>query len=157
MKEIIIIAAISENSTIGKDNKIPWHYKEDFQHFKDLTLNHPVIMGRKTWESLPIKPLPKRKNIILTRNKDYVAEDVFLANSIESALNLCPDESKIYIIGGQNIYQTFMELANKLEITRIHKTIEGDTFFPEIDLNKWKIIKQEDKGKFSFVTYIKKN
>lgn len=156
--EIISIAAIANNNVIGNKGKIPWHIREDFKRFKRLTLNHPIIMGRKTYESLPIKPLPKRKNIIITRNKDLKIEDCDVFNSIEDVIKHCKDNNyeKIFLIGGESIYKLGMSLANKLEITHVDIIPEGDTFFPEIDEKEWKAIVEEKHEGYSFVTYIRK-
>lgn len=160
MTEVIIISAIANNNTIGLNGRIPWHISDDFKRFKSLTLNHPIIMGRKTYESLPIKPLPKRENIILTRNKDFTAENITIKNSFEEALEHCKDKEKVFIIGGSSIYEEGLKYANKLEITKINKDFEGDTFFPNINLKKWRLVNEEKHqdekiGEYSFQTYEK--
>lgn len=156
MTEIIIIVAVAENNVIGKDGKIPWHIKEDFQHFKKLTMGCPCIMGDKTYESLPIKPLPGRENIVLTFDKNYHPEGVIIKYSFEDALEYCKNNEKIFIIGGASIYKQGLKFANRMELTRIHKNYEGDTYFPEFDENEWIIEKKEDHDGFSFITYVKK-
>jgi len=171
MTEIIIIAAVAENSVIGKDNSIPWRISEDFQHFKNLTMGHPCIMGRKTFESLPPKfrPLPGRENIILTSDRNYGQEGAKTFGSLEDALEHCRknNEEKVFIIGGSSVYGMAMGFADILEITRIHKDFDGDAFFPEIDLNVWAAqssedlegmdVKNNEKVRFSFVRYARKN
>ncbi len=159
-QEIIIISAISKNNVIGIKNKIPWYIKKDFEHFKELTLDNPIIMGRKTWESLPIKPLPKRRNIVLTRDVNLDLPGVEVCDSFESALKLCEGEKKVFIIGGSNIYSQGLKYANVLELTRIDKEYEGDSFFPEINLEEWKIVSKkelidEKEGKYFFERYEK--
>ena len=156
MSEILIIAAVSKNNVIGKDGKIPWHIKEDFARFKQLTLNCPVIMGRRTLESLPIKPLPKRTNIVLTRQKDFQLDGVIVKGSLEEALNYCKDFEKVFIIGGQKVFEEGMKFAHKLEITRVEKEVEGDTFFPEIKKEEWEMEKEETGNGYSFQTYKRK-
>jgi len=157
---LILIVAISENNIIGNKGVIPWRIKEDLTRFKEMTLNHPVIMGRKTYESIPEKfrPLPQRKNIILS--KSFQNENgIYIARNLEEALNLT-DNQDSYIIGGREVYNLFLPLATNLEITRVHENYEGDTFFPEINLKEWNLIKKEDKISekginFSFLSYKK--
>ncbi len=155
MSKIIIIAAVSENNVIGKDGKIPWHIKEDLQHFKILTLNHPVIMGRKTYESLPVKPLKDRVNIVLTKQKEFSPPDVVVKNSLEEAIEYCKNYDKVFIIGGQSLFDEGLKIADTLELTRIHGNYEGDTFFPKINFNEW-ILKNREEGEgYSFLTYVR--
>ena len=161
-KEITIIAAVSENNVLGKNNKLIWHIPDDLKRFKKLTLGHSVIMGRKTFESIS-KPLPKRKNIILTRNKNYKAKGTFIANNIQEALNFCKNDNQPFIIGGGEIYKLFIDITDKIELTRIHQSYNGDAFFPEILEENWKLIysKKNNLNKnpiidFSYLTYIKK-
>ena len=158
-KEITLIAAASENNALGKDNQLIWHISEDLKRFKNLTQGHAIIMGRKTFESMP-KALPKRKNIILTRNKNYKAIDAWVANSLEEALELTGEDSQPFVIGGGEIYQLFIKRASKIELTRVHHSFEADAFFPEIDTREWKLIFEEKKlstieqpYKYSYLTY----
>lgn len=158
MVEIIIISALAKNDIIGKDNSMPWHLGEDFKRFKKLTLGHPVLMGRKTFESLPIKPLPKRENIILTRDKDYNPQGTIVFHDMRGAIEHFNKSEKIFIIGGANVYSQALEFADTLELTRIHKDFDGDTKFPKINFNEWKLIKEEKNidekiGEYSFLTY----
>ena len=133
--EIIIIAAIANNNIIGKDGTIPWHSKEDFKHFKETTLGFPIIMGRKTFQSIG-KPLVKRKNIIITRDKNYIYnhEDVFVFNDLINSIEFCRGENyeKVFIIGGAEIYIQALKFADRLIISHMKLETEGDTFFPEI-------------------------
>ena len=156
--ELTIIAAISENGVIGKSGKLPWHYSEDLKRFKQLTLNHSVLMGRKTYESiLNYKgcPLENRTNIVLSSKKYYNSiEGVIFVNSLDEALNKVRGE-KVYIIGGEKVYRLTLPLANKMEITKIHKIVEGDAFFPEYNKDEWKEVKREDREEYSFLTYKK--
>ena len=158
-KEITLIAAASENNALGKDNQLIWHISEDLKRFKNLTQGHAIIMGRKTFESMP-KALPRRKNIILTRNKNYKAIDAWVANSLEEALELTAGDSQPFVIGGGEIYQLFIKRASKIELTRVHHSFEADAFFPEIDTREWKLIFEEKKlstieqpYKYSYLTY----
>ena len=161
-KEITIIAAVSENNVLGKNNKLIWHIPNDLKRFKKLTLGHSVIMGRKTFESIA-KPLPQRKNIILTRNQNFKAKGTLIAHSVDEALNLCKNDNQPFIIGGGEIYKLFMDISDKIELTRIHKSYDGDAFFPKILEENWKLINTEKNNfnkspiiNFSYLTYIKK-
>jgi len=158
-KEITLIAAASENNALGKNNQLIWHISDDLKRFKNLTQGHAIIMGRKTFESMP-KALPRRKNIILTRNKNYKAIDAWVANSLEEALELTGEDSQPFVIGGGEIYQLFIKRASKIELTRVHHSFEADAFFPEIDTREWKLIFEEKKlstieqpYKYSYLTY----
>ena len=163
--ELILIAAVSENHVIGKDNDIPWYIPEDMKLFKKLTSGHPVIMGRKTYESLPdkFKPLPGRLNMILSRDENSVQEGAYVYNSMEEILSSLKDENpsvdgidydQVFIIGGQQIYELTLSLADRLEITHVKKTIlSGDSFFPKIDQSIWKVTEKQDFVDYSFVTY----
>ncbi len=160
-KGITIIAAAAENDALGKDNSLIWHISEDLQRFKKLTSGHAIIMGRKTFESMP-RALPNRRNIIVTRNKDYLAKDAEVCSSIENALSLVKDDIQPFIIGGGEIYRQSMALAECIELTRVHDEFDADTFFPHIPETKWKLITEEKKSKsktnnfsFSYLTYIK--
>jgi dihydrofolate reductase len=152
--KIIIIAAIAKNNVIGKGNMIPWHIKEDFMRFKNLTMGCPIIMGRKTFESLPIKPLPGRQNIVVSR--DFSHTHTIVKPSIEDAISFCKDEPKVFIIGGASIYEQAMKYANMLELTFIDRYYEGDVFFPKVNFDEWSLVKKEDKGWYSFNTYVRK-
>ena len=175
MSDIIIIVAIAQNNAIGKDGDIPWRIKEDFLHFKELTMGYPCIMGDKTYESLPAnaRPLPGRENIILTLEKDYrptgiidnVKADVIVLHDFNEAISYCKKKGvkKAFITGGATIYKLGLEVANYLELTQVHNDYAADTFFPKIDFSKWELIHREDKeGKdmkngekieFSYLTY----
>jgi dihydrofolate reductase len=161
MQEIIIIAAMAENRVIGKNNVMPWSIKEEMAHFTKLTKGYPCIMGRKTWDSLPKKPLPERLNIVVSRTMPAEANAMFpnfkLCSSLPAAIEYCTDYDKIFICGGETIYRQALELAYKIELTVIHKEYDGDTFFPEIDADCWTISNTEDFDVFSFITYTKNN
>lgn len=153
---ITLIAAAGKNNELGKDNDLLWHLPDDFKRFKTLTSGHYIIMGRKTFESFP-KPLPNRTHVIITRSKNYnVPENCFVVNSVEKAIEFCPKDEIIYIIGGGEIYRQSIEMADCIELTRVNSTFEADTFFPEIDLKEWKLETSEfhdkdEKHAFSFV------
>ncbi len=155
MKTISIIVAIDENNAIGKDNQLLWYIPDDLKRFKRLTTGHPVIMGKKTYESLPVKPLPNRMNIVLTDIPGEKIENCTMAYSIEEAISHCPDGEECFVMGGGMVYRQFLEIADRLYITFVHKEFDADTFFPEIDFSKW-ILKEEeahvidDKNTLSF-------
>lgn len=144
---ISIIAVIDNNNALGKDNKLLCHLPGDLKRFKETTLDQVVIMGRKTFESLPVRPLPKRKNIVITRDKNFECEGVYVVNDTESAVQLANDlidkseeANEIFIMGGGQIYKQFMEngLTDRLLITKVNESFEADTYFPQID-DSWKI------------------
>jgi len=158
---ITIIVAASENNIIGNDNKLIWHLSNDLKRFKELTIGHHVIMGRKTFESMP-RSLPNRTNVIVTRKKDYLAENAIVTNSLHEALSVASEDSQPFIIGGGEIYKIAMNICDRIELTRVHHHFEGDTSFPEIDKSKWiesnRILnKKDDKHDydFTFITYNK--
>jgi dihydrofolate reductase len=156
-----MIAAAAENNALGKDNKIVWHLPNDFKRFKLLTSGHHIIMGRKTFESFE-KPLPNRTHIIITRQQNYKADGCIIVESIEKALAACPKEEDSFIIGGGEIYSLGMPYADKLEITRVHESFDADAYFPEINMDQWKIDATEFNAKdqnhkydYSYETLIK--
>lgn len=144
--KITLIVAAAENNAIGKGNGMPWHLPNDFKYFKEKTLNHSVVMGRKTFESIG-KPLPERRNIVMTKNTNYLHEEVDVANNIDELLLYCRDEREIFIIGGAEIYKQTLPLAHKVLLTRVHTTVDGDAFFPELPANEWKLISAEKHEK----------
>ena len=157
MRKITIIVAASENSVIGYKNALPWHISEDLKNFKKITINHSVIMGRKTFESIA-KPLKDRKNIVISRDKKLKIEGIEVVNSLDDAVCRTKDENEIFIIGGEQIYKIALPIATNMHITRVYSTIEGDAFFPTFENSQWKILSQNDleskEGlKFSFIDY----
>lgn len=151
---ISIISAVAENMVIGDKNSLPWNLPADLEYFKKNTLGKPVIMGEKTFESIG-KPLPNRKNIILSFNKDYPAEGCIIATSIEDALKEVGEDEEVMIAGGASIYKQFLPLANRLYLTFIHQKFLGDTTFPEVDFSEWKEVKRidnepDEKNKYSY-------
>ena len=155
MSEIIIIAAVAKNRVIGKDNTLIWNIPEDMAHFKALTSGQTVVMGRKTWESLPprFRPLPGRRNIVISRQADYAAPGADVAGSLENALKLASTAASIFIIGGEQIYAQAMSLADRLEITEIAADFAGDTRFPELSTVDWKKTSNLKSAGCAFVTY----
>ncbi len=164
MSKISIIAAVADNYAIGKSGKLPWYLPADLKHFKELTTGHTILMGKRTFESLPNGPLPNRKNVVLSSiQSEGVSEGYFEANSIEDAMELCDNETHIFVVGGAVVYKQCMEKADSLYITWVHAEFEADVFFPEIDFNIWKEESREDfepneknPYPYSFVQYVRK-
>ena len=160
---LTIIAAVAKNNALGKNNDLIWRLPADLKRFKKVTLGHHIIMGRKTFESLG-KPLPNRTTIIITRNKNYKVDNCIVVNSLEKAILAAKDDANPYVLGGGEIYKQALQHADFLDLTLVHHSFEeADTFFPEIDFEKWKEIKREDfeaddrhDYAYSFVTYKKK-
>lgn len=151
---LAIIVAHDSNLVIGKDGTLPWHYSEDLKYFKRTTMGRPLLMGRGVFEELNEKPLPGRENIVLSRTRDYDQTPTF--SSITEALHYLEQEEIVFVIGGGEIYKQLMSKADKLFVTEIHQSYEGDTFFPEYrhDIGTvWKEIKREDHPELSFVVY----
>lgn len=140
---ISIIVAVSDDWGIGKDNELLWHISEDLKRFKRLTTGKTVIMGKKTWYSLPKRPLPGRKNIVLTDIRSELIEGAETVYSIEEALDKCSKEEEAFVIGGGSIYRQFMPDADRLYITHVHMKAPADIYFPEIDMKVWKITERE--------------
>ena len=159
---IIMIAAVAENNALGKNNDLVWHLPNDFKRFKALTTNHHIIMGRKTFESFP-KPLPNRTHIVITRQNNYKPEGCIVVDSIEKAIELCPENEDSYIIGRGEIYSLGLPYTDIIEITKVHHNFEADTFFPTINLKEWQLVESEENFKdekhlydYTYETYIKK-
>jgi len=157
MTRVHIVAAVASNGIIGARGKLPWHLPQDLQHFKRLTLGHPVIMGRRTWESLG-RALPGRENIVVTRRRGYEAPGAAVASSLDAALALCAGEPIAFVIGGGELYAAALPLAAGLVLTEIHKDFEGDARFPDFDRAKWRETQREshtaaDGMRFDFVLY----
>jgi dihydrofolate reductase len=140
--EIILIAAMASNRVIGKGNDIPWHIPGEQQRFKKITWGYPLIMGRRTYESIG-HPLPGRRNIVVTRNETYEAPGCEIVNSFDSALALCEDEMKVFIIGGAQLYELSLARATSLILTVLNRKVDGDIFFPEFAENDYSIVKSE--------------
>ncbi len=158
---ISLIVAASDNNAIGKDNHLMWHLPEDMKFFKNTTWGFPVIMGRKTFLELGNKALPGRQNIIITRQKNFKAEGAVVVNKLDDALFVARegDTNEIFVIGGGEIYKEAMSKANRIYMTRVHATLQGDTYFPEIDEKKWKVtssreVKADEKHEYDFTIQV---
>lgn len=141
--KISLIAAIANRRVIGKNNQLPWHLPADLKYFKATTLNKPIVMGRKTYESLG-KPLPQRTNIILTSDRTYKAHGCYVVHSFDEAIQAVKDAEEIFIIGGATLFQLYLPLANRFYLTMIHADFEGDTFFPDFDAASFRLLKEEN-------------
>ncbi|MEI7613527.1 MAG: dihydrofolate reductase [Betaproteobacteria bacterium] len=157
---ISLIAAVARNRAIGKDNQLLWHLPEDMRHFRETTRGKPVIMGRKTWESLPeaFRPLPGRHNIVVSRNPEYQAPGATLVGSLEAAMHLANENEETFIIGGEELYRQAMPVAQRLYLTEVDQDFDADAFFPEVSTKNWKEIFRDQQHSvsglaFSFVTY----
>ncbi|HTK79721.1 MAG TPA: dihydrofolate reductase [Rhizomicrobium sp.] len=156
-----LVIAMADNGAIGQHGKIPWHISADMQHFKAVTMGKPCIMGRKTWDSLPKKPLPGRKNIVVTRDSALHADGAVFAHSLDDAISLAEGDSpkEIAIIGGADIYKAALPRADRVYLTEVHETFDGDVFIPAFNALEWKETSREDHPSsktggpgFSFVT-----
>lgn len=159
---ISIIVAVADDNVIGGNGDLLWHISEDLQMFKRVTTGHPVVMGRKTFESLG-RPLPNRTNVVITRNLDFVAEGCMVVHSLEEAIAMFPPEEEVFIIGGGEIYRQAMPQADRLYLTRVHASYDGDVHFPDLDPDRWELVSSEyhEKGKdfshpFEFRVYDRK-
>jgi dihydrofolate reductase len=159
---ISIIVAVAEGGVIGGGGDLLWHISEDLRRFKQITSGHTVIMGRKTYDSIG-RPLPKRRNIVITRNGEWSAEGCERAESLEQAVAMCAGEEEVFIIGGGEIYRQSMALADKLYLTQVNKPYEGDTYFPEIRPEEWQEVSREsfERGEkfehpFEFIDLVRK-
>lgn len=158
---VILIVAMDEQRGIGRNNTLPWNIPEDMTHFRMTTLMHPVIMGRKTFDSIG-RPLPMRQNVVVSRNQNWSHAHCFLRSSVADAIKDAEDFD-IFVIGGAEIFREAIPLANKLIVTHIHKTYDCDTFFPEIDPKHWQVVKSSERMHspsagvdYTFVTYASK-
>lgn len=168
--EIVLVYAVAENGVIGHDNAIPWRLKSDMQRFKALTMGKPIVMGRKTFESFPRRPLPRRTNIVVTRNAGYEAAGAVVVTTLDDARAVAVGDalrrgaSEIAIIGGAEIYAQWMPLADRLEVTEVHAQPAGDTVMPPLDPARWVETARvrhpaagEDSVDFSYVTYCRRD
>jgi dihydrofolate reductase len=161
MKNLSIIVAAAENYAIGINNTLPWHLPEDLKRFRALTMGHHIVMGRKTYESLG-RLLPGRIIVIVTRNKDYRVDGAIIAHSLQDAVQQCDADEEVFLIGGAELYKDGLPLANKLYLTKIHATYEGDAFFPDFlnHPNDWQLVATEShlsakNLSFSYLTYVR--
>ena len=158
---VVLVAAVAANGIIGASGRLPWHIPEELKHFKKLTLGHPVIMGRRTWESLK-GPLPQRENIVVTRTPGYEAPGAAVAASLEAALALCAGEPLAFVIGGTQLFKESLPIAAGMVLTEIRRDYQGDTWFPAWDRSQWKETQREahtagDGTRFDFVRYERAN
>jgi len=154
--KISAIVAIAKNNIMGKDNNIPWYLPADLKYFKKVTLGHPILMGRKTYLSIG-RPLPKRTNIILTRNPFFIAANCLVVHSIQEGLEIAQEENanEVFIIGGSQIYESSMDYWDRLYLTTVDAEVEGDIIFPELDFSEWQLVsevkhKADDKNEYDY-------
>lgn len=162
-RRVAAIVAAGNNGAIGRDGELPWHIAEDMRRFKSLTMGHPVIMGRRTWESLPKRPLPGRRNIVVSRNPDFRAEGAETAPSVEAAIALCAADEIPFIIGGGEIYAAAFPLLTEILMTRVDTSVEdADTFFPTVSTEEWSLSEESEPMvsanglPFRFLKYLRK-
>jgi dihydrofolate reductase len=141
--KIALIVAMGENRVIGVDNRMPWHLSKDLKRFRKITMGKPILMGRKTHEAIG-KPLPGRENIVLSSDTDYRAEGCTLVHSVAEALAAARDAPELMVIGGADLYREFLPMAERLYLTMIHQSFDGDTFFPEVNWSDWREVERED-------------
>ena len=166
--KIVLVAAIGENNVIGRDGQLPWRLKSDLKHFRGLTINKPVVMGRKTYESIG-KPLKDRTNIVLTKDFGLIVPGGILATSLDAAMSMARQDAKkrgideIMVIGGGDVFETLMPRADRLEITHVHASPPGDAFFPAIDPKVWREVARidfpagpDDDASFTAATYVRR-
>ncbi|MDO4433344.1 MAG: dihydrofolate reductase [Alysiella sp.] len=144
MQKITLIAAMAENRVIGANNDIPWYIPEDFAFFKQYTTGKPVIMGRKTWDSLPRKPLPHRRNLVITRQINWQADGAENFTDFQAALKACGDAPEIIIMGGAQIYEQALDFATDLRLTEVQLSPDGDAFFPEFSMQLWQEVERSN-------------
>jgi dihydrofolate reductase len=152
MTNVTLIAAVGRNGVIGADNDMPWHLPEDFAFFKRTTMGHPMVMGRKTFDSIG-RVLPGRRTIVVTRQADWSHADVATAHSLSEALSLAGPADEVFVCGGGQVYAEAMPWARRLLITEVDQSPEGDVRFPEIDPGQWREVSREARDGFSWVTY----
>jgi dihydrofolate reductase len=162
--KVCLVVAVARDGVIGRDGGLPWHLPEDLARFRAVTIGHPVVMGRRTWDSLPerFRPLPGRRNVVVTRNAAWTAEGAERAGSLDEALALAGDVERVAVIGGGDVFAEALSLADELHVTEIELDVEGDTFFPPVDPDAFVEMTREphvatDGTPFSFVTYARKS
>jgi dihydrofolate reductase len=155
---VAVIVAVDEHGGIGRDGRLPWHLPEDLKRFKALTMGHPIVMGRRTWDSIG-RPLPGRRSIVLSRQPGLVIEGAEVVPSLENALRVAGAAPEVLVIGGAEIYREALPLADWIHLTRVHATVQADTFFPRLDAAEWEEVAREDRAAderhahpYSFVT-----
>ena len=152
MTRVTLIAALGRNRVIGRDGEMPWHLPEDLKHFKHTTMGHPMVMGRKTFESIG-RVLPGRRTIVITRQPGWSHADVEAAHSLPEALSLAGPANEVYVVGGGEVYAEALPFAQRLVLTEVHDSPEGDTWFPEWSPEKWRETSREPHEGFDIVTY----
>ncbi|WP_255150017.1 dihydrofolate reductase [Halorarius halobius] len=157
MTRVTLVAAVAENGVIGADGGMPWHYPADLKHFKETTTGHAVVMGRTTYESIVERlgePLPDRLNVVLSSRDLDLPEGAVHAGSVEEALALAADyDEEVFVVGGATVYEQLLDRADRLVLTEIHESHDGDTYFPDWDRDAWRELEREDRDELSFVTY----
>jgi dihydrofolate reductase len=156
--DLVLIAAVAENGVIGSDGEMPWRYPEDLRRFKRVTTGHPVIMGRRTYEAIEAHvggPLPDRTNVVLSRGDPEVPDEVVVVGGVEGAIEAARETGAetAYVIGGAAVYEAFLPLADRMELTEIDASYEGDTHFPEFDREEWEEVERDERAEFAFVAY----
>ncbi|WP_331235622.1 dihydrofolate reductase [Natronorarus salvus] len=156
--DLVLIAAVAENCVIGSDGEMPWHYPEDLRRFKEVTTGHPVVMGRRTYEAIEARlggPLPDRTNVVLSRGDPEVPEGAIVVGCVEEAVGAARETGAetAFVIGGATVYETFLPFADRMLLTEIHTSYEGDTYFPEFDREEWTEAGRDERAEFAFVTY----
>jgi dihydrofolate reductase len=159
---VAVVAAVARNGVVGRRGALPWHLPEDMAHFRAVTIGHPVVMGRTTWESLPepFRPLPGRRNIVVTRQPDWHAEGATRAGSVAAALEIGAGDERVSVIGGADLYEQVLPLADELLLTELDVDVEGDRFFPAFDRDAFREVSREKHVSasgvpFAFVTYVR--
>ena len=142
MSRVSLIVAMARNRVIGRDNRLPWHLPADLKRFKDLTMGHHIVMGRKTWASIN-RLLPGRTSVIVTRNPNFQVPGAKIVDSLAEALRVCGDDSEVFVIGGEQIFRAALPIANRLYLTTIDADVPGDTYMPELDLRQWQLVREE--------------
>jgi dihydrofolate reductase len=155
---VVLVAAVAENGVIGVDGDLPWHYAEDLRHFKETTMGHPVVMGRTTFEGIVEdlgEPLPGRTNVVLTSQERTFPDGAVRAGSIAEAIAAAGETGSdtVYVVGGATVYEQFLDRADRLVLTEVHETYDGDTYFPEIEWDDWSETSRNDREELSFVEY----
>lgn len=156
---IAIVAAVSRNGVIGRQGRLPWHYPADLRHLKRVTLGHPVVMGRRTFESMPARPLPGRANLVLTRQRDYAAPPgVVVLGALEQAVHWARqhDGQRLSVLGGTEVFREALPLCHEMILTHVPVEVEGDTFFPAWDPAAWDVVDRRAQDGLSFVTYVRR-
>lgn len=151
MTRLTLIAALGRNRVIGKDGTMPWHLPEDLNHFKALTMGHPMVMGRKTFDSIG-RPLPGRRSIVITRDREWRVPGVEVAHSFDEALDLAGPADRVFVIGGGEVYAVALPFADHLELTEVDAEPEGDTWFPEWDPAQWREVARDQRDGYAFVS-----